>query len=135
MYIAKIPGTKYITSLESKGGQWYLKLKLDDVTEAEEEIDQISKRSIRAHLNDLFDQVSLNINSFQIDLIHKELLSQISHLLLQDQHNQKHETTTKNDDSPKYDPRVDKLFEVIDKLESQVQVLSDRVERMEALTE
>lgn len=135
MYIAKIPGTKYITSLESQGGNWYLRLKLDGVVEAEEEIDQLGKKSIHKHLNQLFDQVSLQINSFQVDLIHKELVAQIAHLLTQDQQSSKSAKSSTSDDGPRYDPRVDPLLDRIEKLENLVSTLKDRVERMESLSE
>jgi len=135
MYIAKIPGTKYITSLESQGGQWFLRLKLDDVVEAEEDIDQLSKRAIHSNLEKLFKQVGLQVNNFQVDLIHKELVAQISHLLLQEQHQTTKPQPVDGETSNKQDPRVDTLLNRIAELEKMVKTLSDRVERMETLSE
>ena len=131
MYVAKIPGTKYLTSLESQGGQWFLRLKLDGVVEAEEDLDQLNRRNIQNHLRDLFKQISLQINSFQIDLILKELLVQVEHLLLQEQTMMSSKEKLEATNSPKYDPRVDLLYNRIEELETLVQTLTDRVERME----
>ena len=132
MYTAKIPGTKYMTSLETQGGQWYLRLKLDDSIESELEV-EINGRAIKNKLGELFETVSLQINSFQVDLIHKELLSQIQHLLIQMEQNRTEPNQVITDET-RYDPRVDALFDKIDKLETTLSTLNDRLERMESLT-
>lgn len=130
MYIAKIPGTKYVCSLESDKGQWFLRLKLGDVTEAEVPVTQMNKRALHSNLGELFEKVNLSINSFQHDIIHKEITSQITHLLTRDAE----ETAEKPKNQEGKDPRIDKLLKKVDNLEETLSTLEERVNRMENLS-
>ena len=130
MYSAKIPGTKYLASLESVRGQWCVRLKLDDVVEAEEDVPQLNKRTIHSSLGNLFRKVNLPINSFQHDLITNEITDQISHLTSPTQSEGAKEWVS---DAPKEDPRVDELLAKLDVLESHLKTLEERIERIEAL--
>lgn len=133
MYVSKIPGTKYHVSLESENGVWFLRLKLDEVVEAEEEVKQMNSKMLNDNLGSLIRQVNLPINSFQQDLIYKDIESQITHLLLQEDSPASDFSTT-SDESPKYDPRVDELLDRLNSLEGRIQTLIDRMDRLEALS-
>ncbi len=130
MYVAKIGGSRYVVSLESDQGQWFLRMKLDDVTEAEVPVTHMTKRALHTNIGTLFGRVNLQINSFQHDLLHKEIVGQITHLLASDG---KEDVSTVSSE-PEEDPRVDNLLEKVEQLEQNIKSLQDRVSRIEQLS-
>ncbi|MDH5401650.1 MAG: hypothetical protein OEZ01_15645 [Candidatus Heimdallarchaeota archaeon] len=130
MYSAKVQGTKYNCSLENDNSQWYVRIKLGDVVEGEVQVTHMTKRAIHGNLGSLFQKVNLNVNSFQHDMIHKEIVSQAIHLMAKEGKGE--EATTH--DEPYVDPRIDGLVDKVTKLEKTVSELLDRVNRLEALS-
>lgn len=130
MYIAKIAGSRYVTSLENVQGQWYLRMKLDDVVEAEVPVTHMTKRALHANMGTLFSKVNVVINSFQHDLLHKEIVAQINHLLTSSEGEDSPDTTPQE---PKDDPRVASLEAKIAELENSLSTINDRLDRLESL--
>ena len=130
MYIAKIAGSRYVTSLENVQGQWYLRMKLDDVVEAEVPVTHMTKRALHANMGTLFSKVNVVINSFQHDLLHKEIVAQINHLLTSSEGEASTDTTPQE---PKDDPRVASLEAKIAELENSLSTINDRLDRLESL--
>ena len=117
MYIAKIAGSRYVTSLENVQGQWYLRMKLDDVVEAQVPVTHMTKRALHANMGTLFSKVNVVINSFQHDLLHKEIVAQINHLLTPG------EGEVNQDAEPqelKEDPRIAPLEAKVSELEDTI---------------
>ena len=130
MYIAKIAGSRYVTSLENVQGQWYLRMKLDDVVEAEVPVTHMTKRALHANMGTLFSKVNVVINSFQHDLLHKEIVAQIKQLLTHDEGEASQDTTPQEH---KEDPRVASLEAKIAELENSLSTINDRLDRLESL--
>ncbi len=131
MYLSKIAGTKLVCALENDQGQWYLRIKLGNSVEAEVPVTHMTKRAILANLQTVFMAANVPINDFQLNLIHKDLTSQISHLLAKDGKESKEEK--KELEEKKEDPRIDNLLDKIDKLEKTIKTLEERIERVENL--
>ncbi|MHA2248712.1 MAG: hypothetical protein ACXAD7_00045 [Candidatus Kariarchaeaceae archaeon] len=130
MYIAKIAGSRYLVSLESDQGQWFLRMKLDDVVEAEVGVTHMTKRALHTNLGTLFGKVNVQVNSFQHDLLHKEIVAQITHLLARDQE----EGVPTIVAEPLEDPRVGELMKRVEKLEATIDTLEERIGRVENLS-
>lgn len=130
MYTAKIAGSRYIVILDQELGKWLLRIKLDDVVEGELALPYLTKRSIHKSLGEIFDQVSVVVNSFQYELIHKELLEQVEHLLSTAD---TESTSTISSPQNMKDPTIDNLESKIDSLEKTLDLVNDRLERLEEL--
>lgn len=130
MYTAKIAGSRYITSLEQEMGKWFLRIKLDDIVEGELVLPYLTKRSIHKGLGDIFDKVSVVVNSFQYELIHKELLEQVDHLLSTAD---TQDTASAPSVQDMKDPTVEKLESKIASLEKTLDLVNDRLARLEEL--
>ena len=130
MYIAKIAGSRYVTSLENVQGQWYLRMKLDEVVEAQVPVTHMTKRALHANMGTLFSKVNVVINSFQHDLLHKEIVAQINHLLTPGEGEASQDVTPQE---PKEDPRVTALEAKVSELESALSIINDRLDRLEQL--
>ncbi|MCE7735421.1 MAG: hypothetical protein GPJ54_11125 [Candidatus Heimdallarchaeota archaeon] len=130
MYTAKIAGSRYITTLEQEMGKWLLRIKLDDVVEAELALPYLTKRSIHKGLGEIFNKVNVVVNSFQYELIHKELLEQVDHLLST---NETEGGSTATNVQNTRDPIVENLESKIASLEKTLDLVNDRLERLEEL--
>ncbi len=131
MYAVKISGTKLSCVLENESGQWMLRIKLEAITEAEMAVTRFDRKNLLSNLETLLETINLNINDFQIKLIHKELVSQIAHLLSQDPDVQSASDT--GDAVAADDPRFGQLLSKITKLEKIISELEDRVSRVEGM--
>lgn len=130
MYTAKIAGSRYIVLLDQELGKWILRIKLDDVVEGELVLPYLTKRSIHKSLGEIFDQVSVVVNSFQYELIHKELLEQVEHLLSTAETESTSPTTSPQNMK---DPTIDLLESKIASLEKTLDLVNDRLGRLEEL--
>ncbi|MFV2014569.1 MAG: hypothetical protein ACC656_04020, partial [Candidatus Heimdallarchaeota archaeon] len=102
----------------------------DDVVEAETVIPNLTKRSIHKSLGELFDKVNIVVNSFQYELIHKELIDQVDHLLTSPD-TALHSTASSPQNMK--DPTVEKLEDKIANLEKALDLVNNRLERLEEL--
>ena len=131
MYAVKISGTKLSCVLENESGQWMLRIKLEEITEAEMAVTRFDRKNLLSNLESLLETINLNINDFQIKLIHKDLVSQIAHLLSQDPDDKSAMDT--GDVAAADDPRFDQLLSKITKLEKIISELEARISRIEGL--
>lgn len=128
MYSAKIKGSRYICVLETDNNQWYIKLKLDDVVEAEVPITHMTEISLKDKMGEVFKMVNFQIHSFQLDLVHQEIIDQIPHLLGAS------ETEKRNLITGEEEGDISDLVGRVRALERTVKALEDRLERVELLT-
>ncbi len=131
MYAVKISGTKLSCVLENESGQWMLRIKLEEITEAEMAVTRFDRKNLLSNLESLLETINLSINDFQIKLIHKELVSQIAHLLSQDPDDKS--TKDAGDAAAVDDPRFNQLLSKITKLEKIISELEERMSRIEGM--
>ena len=131
MYAVKISGTKLSCVLENESGQWMLRIKLEEITEAEMAVTRFDRKNLLSNLESLLETINLSINDFQIKLIHKELVSQIAHLLSQDPDDKSAKDA--GDAAAVDDPRFSQLLSKITKLEKIISELEERISRVEGL--
>jgi hypothetical protein len=87
-------------------------------------------RALHTNLGTLFTKVNVQINSFQHDLLHKEIVNQITHLLARDPD----DPASGDAMEDREDPRVDELLSRISKLEETIMTIEDRLSRIERLS-
>ena len=131
MYAVKISGTKLSCVLENESGQWMLRIKLEEITEAEMAVTRFDRKNLLSNLESLLETINLSINDFQIKLIHKELVSQIAHLLSQDPDDKSAKDA--GDAAAVDDPRFSQLLSKITKLEKIISELEERMSRIEGM--
>lgn len=84
MHKFKIPGAKYYLSLEEDQNQYWLRIRLAELSDAIEDevpITHLDNKAIRNNIKELLVSVNLNLNDLQIDLIHKNVTDKITELL------------------------------------------------------
>lgn len=128
LYNAKVQGSRYICVLETESNQWYFRLKLDDVSEAEIPVTQMTDHGIKENIKDLFKMVQFQIHDFQLKLIQTTILNQIRHLMT---NKKKGSSVTAGDNS---DPLTSDLITKIDKIQKTLESFEARLERLEQLT-
>ena len=131
MYVTKISGTKLSCALENDNSQWMLRIKLGDITEAEVPVTHMTKRALKSNLETAIENINLSIHDFQIDLIHKDLVGQIGHLLSKDRDDTQMDMATEVVVAD--DPRVDQLVSKVETLEQMIKVLEERISRIESM--
>jgi hypothetical protein len=131
MYAVKISGTKLSCVLENESGQWMLRIKLEEITEAEMAVTRFDRKNLLSNLESLLEDINININDFQIKLIHKDLVSQIAHLLSQDPDDKT--AMDVGDAAAVDDPRFGQLLSKITKLEKTISELEARISRIEGM--
>lgn len=108
-----------------------LRIKLEEITEAEMAVTRFDRKNLLSNLESLLETINININDFQIKLIHKDLVSQIAHLLSQDPDDKTAMDT--GDAAAADDPRFGQLLNKITKLEKIISELEARISRVESM--
>ncbi|MCH8907084.1 MAG: hypothetical protein IH840_08335 [Candidatus Heimdallarchaeota archaeon] len=103
-------------------------MKLDDVVEAEVPITHMTEISLKDKMGEVFKMVNFQIHSFQLDLVHQEIIDQIPHLLGASETEKKKLITGEEGGD------ISDLVGRVRALERTVKALEDRLERVELLT-